>query len=88
MTKSPTPNGDELICAPIQVIIKVQSDEEEEEEEEEEVEEIVKKKKKKKKSKANDDKKIQMLTLSFGEALRLINKQKVILFVLQNVYCI
>ena len=71
-TKSPTPG--EIISGPIEIIIKVQS--EEEEEEEEEVEEKPKKKKKKK-TKGKKDEKIRMLTMSFGEALRLINKEKV-----------
>ena len=64
--------GEDLICAPIQVIIPVvETSEEESEEEEEEV----KKKKKKKKPNA---KKIKVLTSTFMKALRIINEEKVI----------
>ena len=61
------------ILAPIEIIIPVIDDEEEEEEEEEE--EKPKKKKKKKVKKAD---KIRLLTMSFGEAMRLINDEEVV----------
>ena len=63
--------GEDLICAPIQVIIPVVETSEEESEEEEEV----KKKKRKKKPNA---KKIKVLTSTFMKALRIINEEKVI----------
>merc|ERR1712018_321612 len=62
---------DGTIIAPIEIIIPVFDDEEEEEEEEEE--EKPKKKKKKKVKKAD---KVRNLTLSLGEAMKLIMQEE------------
>ncbi len=70
--------GENLICAPIQVIIPNLSDEDDEEEEDEEEEEEEEKKKKKKKKGKPRKEKIQALTFSFITALRLVNEQRVI----------
>ena len=69
---SPTnSDGEGLIIAPIEVIIPgVYSDDESEKEEDI-------KKKKKKKGKKNKVDKTMVLTKTFGQALRLINEQKV-----------
>ena len=61
------------ILAPIQIIIPVIEEEEDEEEEEEE-----KPKKKKKKPKIKKAQKIKNLTLSLGEALKLITEEEVL----------
>merc|ERR1712012_327006 len=63
---------DGTIIAPIEIIIPVFDDEEDEEEEEEE-EEKPKKKKKKKVKKAD---KVKNLTLSLGEAMKLIMQEE------------
>merc|ERR1712073_142510 len=60
--------GDGTIIAPIEIIIPVMDDEEEEEEE--------KPKKKKKKQKVKKADKIKNLTLSLGEAMRLIMQEE------------
>ena len=65
--------GDGTIIAPIEIIIPVMDDDDEEEEEEEEE----KPKKKKKKQKVKKADKIKNLTLSLGEAMRLIMQEEV-----------
>ena len=66
--------GDGTIIAPIEIIIPVIDDDEEEEEEEEEEKP---KKKKKKGPKVKKADKIKNLTLSLGEAMRLIMQEEV-----------
>lgn len=62
----------DLICAPIQIIIPVVSEEEEEDEEEVEV-----KKKKKKKKGPTRAQKIKALNTTLFQALKLVNEAKV-----------
>ena len=76
-------NSDEkpdLIIAPIQILIRGMDEEEEEDDEEEEEEEDdeqeMKKRKKKRGGKSKADK-TMILTKTFGQAIRLINEQKV-----------
>lgn len=67
----------DIIIAPIQVIIRDLSDDEEDEDEEDEEEERQKRLKKKKGPKSNKKDKTMLLMRSFGQAIKLINEQKV-----------
>ena len=74
---SPDCDNDNLIVAPIQVIIPVDLSDAEDDSD---VEEIKPKKKKQKKKKKEEKKKVdpsEVIVRTFGQALRLINEQKV-----------
>ena len=74
-TTSPSSQEGNIIIAPIEVIIATGLTDEESDEDHDE-DDSQRKKKKKKKGKKNIDK-TMILTKTFGQAIRLINEQKV-----------